>query len=214
VVSALPKFQPLFLQCPQTVISDSSQAPANGRELSGARQTKAADFAGLRFIKSFWRKIMRHCRIVLVLAGLACLITSPGWAQTANEKYIDMMRKDLRKEKQAIVDRSMGLDAAKKSQFWAIYADYEKALDTIWDQRIANITKYADNVDKITDEIADQLSAKMMDLEGQRSALRNKYYKLYKEKMGSRIAARFLQVEYSLASLIDLQLETEIPLLQ
>jgi hypothetical protein len=157
---------------------------------------------------------MRHCRIVLVLAGLACLVTSPVWAQTTNDKNIDLMRKDLRKEKQSVVDQAMGLDAAKKSQFWAIYADYEKALDTIWDQRIANITKYADNIDKMTDEIADQLSVKMMDLEGQRSALRNKYYKLYKEKMGSRVAARFLQVEYSLSSLIDLQLSTEIPILQ
>jgi len=66
----------------------------------------------------------------------------------------------------------------------------------------------------MTDEIADQLAVKMMDLEGQRAALRNKYYKLYKEKMGSRTAARFLQVEYSLACLIDLQLAAEIPILE
>jgi malate synthase len=157
---------------------------------------------------------MKYCRIVLVLTGLACLITCPGWAQTSNDKYIDLIRKDLRKEKQSIVDQAMALDAAKKSQFWAIYADYQTALDAIWDQRIVNITKYADNIDKMTDEIADQLAVKMMDLEGQRAALRNKYYKLYKEKMGTRTAARFLQVESSLASLIDLQLASEIPILQ
>ena len=157
---------------------------------------------------------MRYCRIVLVLVGLACLITCPGWAQTANDKYIDLMHKDLRKEKQSIVDRSMGLDAAQKSQFWSIYADYQTALDAIWDQRIANIKKYAENFEKMTDEIADQLAVKTMDLEGQRAALRNKYYKLYKEKMGSRTAARFLQVEYALASLIDLQLAGQVPILQ
>ena len=66
----------------------------------------------------------------------------------------------------------------------------------------------------MTEEIADQLAVKMMDLEGQRAALRNKYYKLYKEKMGSRTAARFLQVEYALACLIDLQLAAEIPILE
>jgi hypothetical protein len=157
---------------------------------------------------------MRNRRIVLVLVGLACLITCTGWAQTANDKYTDLIRKDLRKEKQSIVDQSMGLDAADKSKFWAIYADYQTALDAIWDQRIANINKYADNFEKMTDEIADQLAVKMMDLEGQRSALRNKYYQLYKQKMGARIAARFLQVEYSLACLIDLQLAAEIPILQ
>jgi hypothetical protein len=157
---------------------------------------------------------MRYCRVLLALVGLSLLAVNPGWAQSAGDKYIDLMRKDLRKEKQSIVDQAMGLDAANKSQFWAIYAEYQTALDSIWDQRIANITKYADNVEKMTDEIADQLAVKMMDLEGQRAALRNKYYKLYKQKMGARTAARFLQVECSLASLIDLQLATSLPILQ
>jgi len=73
---------------------------------------------------------------------------------------------------------------------------------------------YADNIGKMTDAVADQLSVKMMDLEGQRTALRKKYYQVYKEKMGARTAARFLQVEYSLACLIDLQLASEVPLLE
>jgi hypothetical protein len=157
---------------------------------------------------------MRYCRFLLALVGLSLLVVNPGWAQNAGDKYIDLMRKDLRKEKQSIVDQAMGLEAANKSQFWAIYAEYQTALDSIWDQRIVNITKFADNYEKMTDDIADQLAVKMMDLEGQRAALRNKYYKMYKQKMGARTAARFLQVECSLASLIDLQLATSLPILQ
>ena len=161
---------------------------------------------------------MRNCRVFLILLAATLLVTGLGWAQTAGEKgaqtYIDLMRKDMRKEKQSIVDQAMRLDAAQKSQFWAIYADYQVALDAIWDQRFANMKTYADNIGKMTDAVADQLSVKMMDLEGQRTALRKKYYQLYKEKMGARTAARFLQVEYSLACLIDLQLASEVPLLE
>jgi hypothetical protein len=157
---------------------------------------------------------MKYCRVLLAFVGLTLLVVNPGWAQSAGDKYTDLMRKDLRKEKQSIVDQAVGLDAANKSQFWAIYTEYQTALDLIWDQRIANITKYAENYEKMTDEIADQLAVKMMDLEGQRAALRNKYYKLYKQKMGARTAARFLQVECSLASLIDLQLAASLPILQ
>jgi hypothetical protein len=168
---------------------------------------------------------MRYCKVVLVLLGLVGLIAGSVWAQapkstalTTKDKeinaYIDMMRKDMRKTKQSIVDEAMELDAAKKSQFWGIYAGYQVELDKIGDQRVANIKKYADTFEKMTDEIADQLALKMMDLEGQRSALRNKYYKLFKDKMGARVAARFLQVEVSLACLIDLQLASEIPLME
>ncbi len=161
---------------------------------------------------------MRHRGVMLMLVAAACLFTGTGWAQTASEDgvqtYLDLMRKDMRKEKQSIVDQAMELEAAQKSQFWAIYKDYQAALDAIWDQRIANIKMYADNAEKMTDAVADQLAAKMVDLETQRTALRKKYYDVYKQKMGSRIAARFLQVEFSLACLIDLQLASEIPLLQ
>ena len=165
---------------------------------------------------------MKFCIVVLMFVAVACLIPASMLAQTAavtpNDKeisaYIDMMRKDLRKEKQSTVDDAMGLDASQKAQFWTVYADYQVALDKIWDQRIENMKKYAGAFKNMTDQVADQLAVKMMELEAQRTALRNKYYGIYKQKMGARIAARFLQVEVSLASLIDVQLAAEVPLLQ
>ncbi len=161
---------------------------------------------------------MKALKILVLLVGAAWLIGGPAWAQTASDRevqaYFDLMRKDLRTEKHAVVDQAMGLEAAQKSAFWSIYSDYQVALDKVWDQRLANIKKYADTIDKMTDETADQLAVKMMDLEAQRAALRKKYYGLFKEKMGARTAARFLQIESTLAYLIDLQLAAEVPIIQ
>jgi hypothetical protein len=164
---------------------------------------------------------MRHFQGVLLFVAAAWFATGPAWAQTAAklddkqaQAMFDAMRKDLRKEKQAYVDQAMNLDAAQKSQFWGIYKDYQAALDKIWDMRFENIKKYADTIDNMTDPVADQLAVKMMDLESQRAALRKKYYTAIKEKMGARTAARFLQVETTLAYLIDLQLAADIPVIQ
>jgi hypothetical protein len=164
---------------------------------------------------------MRHLKTVLLFVAAAWFVAGPAWAQTAAkpddkqaQAMFDAMRKDLRKEKQSYVDQAMNLDAAQKSQFWAIYKDYQTALDKIWDMRYENIKKYADTIDNMTDPVADQLAVKMMDLESQRSALRKKYYAAIKEKMGARTAARFLQVETTLAYLIDLQLAADIPIIQ
>jgi len=160
---------------------------------------------------------MRDCKTILVVLFTGWLITGLAAAQTAEDKqvqaYIDMMRKDIRTEKQSMVDQAMGLDAAQKSQFWGIYKDYQAELDALWDKRIANIKKYADNYDKMTDAVADQLASTMLDLEGERNALRKKYYAVYKGKMGARVAARFLQVEATLGYLIDLKIGAEIPIL-
>jgi hypothetical protein len=162
---------------------------------------------------------MKYCGVALTLLIAAGLLTCAASAQTpADEKqfqaYVDLMRKDIRTQKQALVDQAMGLEAAQKSQFWGIYDGYQKALNAIGDQRVANIKKYADNVDKMTDPIADELAVKMLDIESQRTALKKKYYAELKSKMGARVAARFLQVETTIGYLLDLQIGSEVPIIQ
>jgi hypothetical protein len=161
---------------------------------------------------------MRVFRIALVVWTVGCLVAVSAWAQAPNEKntqaYVDLLRKDLRTQKQSLVDQAMGLEAPQKAQFWTIYEGYQKELSAIWDQRIANIKKYAENFEKMTDPIADELATKMLNIEGQRTALRKKWYAEYKAKMGARVAARFLQTEATIGSMMDIQLGTEIPIIQ
>lgn len=160
---------------------------------------------------------MKNLRVVLLFVGVSCLMTAFASAQGTDKNtqvYADLLRKDLRTQKQSIVDQAMGLEAGQKVVFWGIYDKYQKELNGIWDLRIANIKKYADNYNKMTDTVADELAVKAIDLEAQRNALKKKYYAEFKAKMGPRVAARFLQTETALGNLIDLQLASEIPLIE
>jgi hypothetical protein len=161
---------------------------------------------------------MRFCRIALLVCMVGCLVIANAFTQAPSEKdakaYSDLLRKDLRTQKQSLVDQAMGLEAAQKAQFWTIYEGYQKELSAIWDQRVANIKKYADNFDKMTDIIADELANTMLSIEGQRTALRKKYYAEYKAKMGARVAARFLQTEATIGAMMDIQIGTQIPIIQ
>jgi hypothetical protein len=159
-------------------------------------------------------------RLTLLL-GAGVLLT-PAWAQapaTQTEKqsidaYTETLRKDLRKERQAIVDEAMGLEAADKAKFWGIYDRYQKELTSLWDQRIANVKKYAQNYDSLTDPVADELAATAMKNEQAGTALRHKYYGEMKKALGPKVAARFLQVESSLSSLANLQISSQLPLIK
>ncbi len=165
---------------------------------------------------------MRSLRLFMVFVTIGCLLAVNAWAQTTsaqpNEQNLqaltDMMRKDLRMQKQSIVDQAMGLEAAQKAQFWGIYDSYQKELNGIWDQRIANIQNYADNYQNMTDAVADQLALKAIDIAQQTVTLRKKYYNQMKAAMGARVAARFLQTEAMLGYIIDLQIGSQIPLVQ
>jgi hypothetical protein len=165
------------------------------------------------------RKNMKISRTIVVMAAAGCLLVSAAWAQGQQTKdeqtkaYIDMMRKDLRTQKQAIVDQAMGLEAGDKAKFWTVYEKYQGEVKALWDQRLGNIKKYADNFEKLTDAIADEIAMKAMDIDAQRSAIRNKYYGQMKTALGARVAARFWQTEAMLDHLIELQLGAEIPLI-
>jgi hypothetical protein len=107
----------------------------------------------------------------------------------------------------------MGLDSGQKSKFYPIYEKYENELKQIWDKRLANIRKYAENYPNVSDAVADELVASAEASQAARSALLKKYYGQMKAALGAKIGARFLQVETAIANLIDLQLSSEIPLM-
>lgn len=165
---------------------------------------------------------MRSCRMVLLLLAIGCVSIGPIWAQnpssdTADKSLkamTDMIRKDLRTEKQSVVDQAMGLEAAQKAQFWSIYDKYQKELSALWDLRVANIQKYADNYENMTDDVASQLGSGMLDMEQKMTALRRKYFNEYKAAMGPKIATRFLQTEVTLGHLIDLRILAQLPIIQ
>lgn len=160
---------------------------------------------------------MRLSTVAVPLAMLTCLFISPAFAQddadSANLKqYIDLVRKDLRAERQSVVDQAMGLEAADKAKFWGVYEKYQKELTAIWDQRIANIKQYAASYEKMDDATADKIAAAAMSNERQALALRQKYYGLIKSALSARVAARFLQVETGLSHVAGLKMSAEIPL--
>ena len=156
---------------------------------------------------------------LMIVATL--LLTSLAVGQTADratsdktiKDYVDLLRKDLRKDKSTVVDLAMGLDSGQKSKFYPIYEKYENELTQIWDKRLANIRKYAEHYPNVSDAVADELVSSAEASQAARSALLKKYYGQMKAALGAKTAARFLQVEMAIANLIDLQLSSEIPLM-
>jgi len=66
----------------------------------------------------------------------------------------------------------------------------------------------------MTDAVADELAAKNIDLAQQTLSLRKKYYGLMKAALGARVATRFLQTEIMLGDVVELQIGSQIPLVQ
>jgi len=129
------------------------------------------------------------------------------------EAYIDLLRKDFEVVKVDLINDAMGLTIDESTIFWPLYQVYEAERKALVNRRFSIIYDFAQTIDDMTDPIADELVQRSFGLERAQTDLKEKYYDLISEKLGSRKAARFTQAEGQLQALINFRLASEIPLI-
>jgi hypothetical protein len=145
----------------------------------------------------------------ILVAALLC-ITANAFAQDP----LEVLRKDLQTNKVAIVTASIPLTEKQGEQFWPLYREYNNELMKLGDRRVAAIKKFAANYDSVDEKLADELVKESIKIQNERTNLLEKYYKKVSKVVGGVTAARFIQVENQMLTLIDAQIATQIPLIK
>jgi len=129
------------------------------------------------------------------------------------QEYIKLLREDVSSQKAKLVGQVMQFDAEDAAKFWPIYRDYDAALQKVNDLRVANIVEYSRSYTNMTDAKADELIKNAMTFQKQRDELLGKYYERVKQELGAVTAARFVQVEHQLLTIIDLKVTSSLPVI-
>jgi hypothetical protein len=135
------------------------------------------------------------------------------YAQDIND-YIELMRADLKTERRAIITQNMQFSEEESAAFWPIYKEYEFEFSKLGDQEVALIKDYADNFEKMTDEKAKDLMNRAFKINEDQIKLRKKYYNKLVKVMSPISAAKFVQLDNQISMLVDLQIASELPLIQ
>jgi len=104
--------------------------------------------------------VRRFAQLVPGLAAVALAVASaaPAAAQVTEgpqtNKYLELLRQDLRTQKTALVTEAMDLTDAQATAFWPIYDDYSREMREVWDGRIANMKLFAENYERMTNDMA------------------------------------------------------------
>jgi hypothetical protein len=147
---------------------------------------------------------------VYILLAL-CFISTSVFSQ---EAYLELLRSDLKANKVAIITAVMDFSEQEADVFWPIYREYELELSKLGDQRVALIKDYADNFTAMTDEKAKELVEESFDLKKKQNDLLKKYFKKMDKVLPTTRAARFAQLENQILMMVDLQIASELPLLE
>jgi len=145
-------------------------------------------------------------RSMLVLLLLFPVVLS------AQDKYIELLRANLKTERVAIITEAMQLTDKEADIFWPIYRDYDHERTKLADTRIAILKDYASHYGDLTDKKAQDIVYRVFDLERDILDLEEKYFVKLRRELSAHVAARFFQVERQLNMLIQMQVSSELPL--
>ena len=145
---------------------------------------------------------------------LAAMPLAVSAADSGTDAYVELLRSDLRADKQAIVTYAMELSDADSQPFWPIYKAYETERVALGDRILELIRKNPDAVEVTGPDTIRTLSADWFKLQDDRVKLMKKYYLKAEKEISPRVASRWIQVEHRLWLLLQLQIASEVPLIE
>jgi hypothetical protein len=132
----------------------------------------------------------------------------------AQDAQIDLLKSDIRAKKLAIITEVMDFNEEQANKFWPVYREYNTAREKIADEWLNLIKQYLKFYENMTDPTAKVLWKKSMDIEQKRLDLEKKYYKKFEKALTPKMAVKLMQLESQIHSLIRLQVDAQLPLLE
>jgi hypothetical protein len=135
-------------------------------------------------------------------------------ATASSQDYFELLRQDVKTTKVAILTESLPMTQKESDAFWPIYRAYDLELSKIGDRRIAGIKNYAKVYDNMTDSAAVSLVEVSFKLQEDRLDLLMDTFKKVSKATNPQLAARFMQIENQIITLLDMKIIEEVPLIE
>jgi hypothetical protein len=168
---------------------------------------------------SIKKKMTSGLWLIPVMGALltGCATKPPSAPPLTDEAaaFVSNGRTEMRKDKVVFINEAMNLNSADPNYnaFWHEYYPYEAELKKLNDDRLQLIRDYEFNYKTMDDNIANNLAERALTIHKKRLDLLAKYYEKMKKATSPLIAARFLQVEYQISLLLDIEIASKMPLL-
>ncbi len=134
-------------------------------------------------------------------------------AQSATDRDIDLLRKDVRSQKRQIIASNLQLNDQEAEKFWPLYDQYTADLVKINDAKYSAIKEYTIGYSTLTDDQAMALVRKMLSVDQAVAELRLRYTSIFNNVISGKKTSVFFQLDRRLVMLIDLQLASQIPMI-
>ena len=134
--------------------------------------------------------------------------------QVMSSQDLDLLRQDIRSKKKQLIAANLKLTEAEAANFWPVYDHYTQEWIKINDAKYDLIKQYAENWGSITDDQAMIWLRRWLDLDTAVAQLCSQYVPVVRGVLPGKKVASFFQLDRRVSMMIDLQLSSQIPLVQ
>ena len=163
--------------------------------------------------------------MIVVIMGTSWMLAGPTASaqQTTPQENIthvisnqdlNLLRQDLRSKRKQLIAANLRLTDTDATKFWPIYDQYMTELIAINDKKFGLIQEYADNWGKLTNEQSLLFARNWLDMDIATAQLRQKYVPLVAKVLDGRKTATFFQLDRRIAMMLELQVSSQVPLVQ
>ena len=124
-----------------------------------------------------------------------------------------VMQSNYNAEKKALIKEAIQLNDEEAKEFWPLYQEYNNKLQKINNEIVSLINKNADKLETLTNDEAEDIWEKKMDLSYDLVKLEKKYFKKMKRVLPAGKVVRYFQAENKIKALMSAQMAVEVPLM-
>jgi hypothetical protein len=167
---------------------------------------------------------VKKLMIVALMAGASMSWGTRTNAQTTppqestqhviSKQDLDLLRKDLRSKRKQLIAQNLKLTDDEATEFWPVYDQYVSELIVINDKKFSLIQDYADNWGKLTNEQSLSFIQQWLDADIATAQLRQRYAPIVFKVLDGKKSATFFQLDRRIAMMIELQVSSQMPLVQ
>lgn len=130
------------------------------------------------------------------------------------ERQLALIRQDIRSMRKQIIALNLDLSETEATKFWPAYEQYTADFGKIDEDRATIVREYSDAFGSVTDDQADDLIRRWLDTDIAAARLRQKYVPIVRTVLPAKKAATFFQIDRRISMMIDVQITSQIPLVQ
>ena len=158
--------------------------------------------------------VVGSTRVIAQSAAPQPAVAASGSADAFSDQQMALLRKDIRTIEKQLIARNLTLTDGQATKFWPVYEQYSAEFGKVNETRSAVIKEYADGYGQLTDEQADNLIRRWLDTDIAAAQLRQKYVPVFRKVLPGKKAATFFQLDRRISMMIDVQLTSQLPLVQ